>query len=481
MGQWSLLPLDTETWMSGQGNKYFKKYFGVPKGILVILTLTDFYQHAYAPVDYFNMLSDRLKQITKTDYRGLEKILVKVYPLIKKVKAGLQKNSAKDYSKISNQKLVKLYKNNRDLVHHITVFDQFAWLAEENSTLQLQTFLIDKLKLTKDSGEFNRVLFALTKPEEISTTLTEKRSVLEQVIAVKKKQKTLEKAAQSLTKKFNWLPVFCFGDAWEVDHYREELDQLTKKPLIELNAEFEKLKKYKKIRNQDIANIAAEYHIHPQDLQPFIDFGLALDGRNEAEYCVSYGGYYVRPMYEEIARRLYISVKQLRTLYEKEIMDALLGKANVEDLLKTKGSTVAYGYSKDMSERINFSEKESKKLFDYIESYVKPVQGGDETKGTCASPGKVTGKIRIVPSPTQNSKVQEGDVLVTYATTTDYLPAMKRAAAIITEVGGLTCHAAVVSREFGIPCIIALAGAMKNFKDGEMVEVDADNGTIKKL
>lgn len=55
--------------------------------------------------------------------------------------------------------------------------------------------------------------------------------------------------------------------------------------------------------------------------------------------------------------------------------------------------------------------------------------------------------------------------MVTYATTVDYLPAMKKAGAIITEVGGITCHAAVVSREFGIPCIIAFKNAMESLQD----------------
>jgi pyruvate,water dikinase len=58
---------------------------------------------------------------------------------------------------------------------------------------------------------------------------------------------------------------------------------------------------------------------------------------------------------------------------------------------------------------------------------------------------------------------------------------MKKAAAIITEVGGLTCHAAVISREFEIPCIVALKNAMKNFKDGDLVEVDADKGVVRIL
>ncbi|MCU0680490.1 MAG: PEP-utilizing enzyme, partial [Planctomycetes bacterium] len=84
-------------------------------------------------------------------------------------------------------------------------------------------------------------------------------------------------------------------------------------------------------------------------------------------------------------------------------------------------------------------------------------------------------------SPIENDKVQEGDILITYSTTVDYLPAMKKAAAILTEVGGLTCHAAVISREFGIPCVVSLRGVMTDFKDGDEIEVDANKGIVKKI
>ena len=160
---------------------------------------------------------------------------------------------------------------------------------------------------------------------------------------------------------------------------------------------------------------------------------------------------------------------------------AINHKTGIHKLLEKKGKFVGWGFGKKIKRRINFSAKETEKLFKYIEGYVKPMQGGSQNKGVCANPGVTKGKIRIVPYPADNHKVKQGDVLVTYATTTDYLPAMKRAAAIITEVGGLTCHAAVVSREFGIPCIVALKNAMINFKDGDMVEVDANKGIVKKI
>jgi len=80
-----------------------------------------------------------------------------------------------------------------------------------------------------------------------------------------------------------------------------------------------------------------------------------------------------------------------------------------------------------------------------------------------------------------NHKVNQGDIMIAHATSVDSLPPMKRAAAFVTEIGGLTCHAAVVSREFGVPCIVSLKNATKNFKDGDLVEVNATKGTVKKL
>lgn len=78
-------------------------------------------------------------------------------------------------------------------------------------------------------------------------------------------------------------------------------------------------------------------------------------------------------------------------------------------------------------------------------------------------------------------KFQKGDILVSVATDPDIVPAMKKAAAIVTEQGGITSHAAIVSRELGIPCIIGTKIATRVLKDGDMVEVDANKGTVKKI
>lgn len=83
--------------------------------------------------------------------------------------------------------------------------------------------------------------------------------------------------------------------------------------------------------------------------------------------------------------------------------------------------------------------------------------------------------------PEDVAKLVKGDVLVSIATTPDLVTAMRKASAIVTDVGGLTCHAAIVSRELGIPCIVGTKIATKVLRDGGVVEVDATRGIVKRV
>lgn len=104
-----------------------------------------------------------------------------------------------------------------------------------------------------------------------------------------------------------------------------------------------------------------------------------------------------------------------------------------------------------------------------------------ELKGATASKGFARGIVKVCKLSTEISKITEGDILVTAMTTPDFVPAMKKTAGIITDEGGITCHAAIVSRELGKPCIIGTKIATKVLKDGDIVEVDADNGVVRIL
>jgi pyruvate,water dikinase len=112
------------------------------------------------------------------------------------------------------------------------------------------------------------------------------------------------------------------------------------------------------------------------------------------------------------------------------------------------------------------------------EMEAEEVEGEIIVKGLGASPGIGSGVVKVIGSEKEISKVLEGDILVTTMTTPDMVPAMKRAAAIVTDEGGMTCHAAIVSRELGVPAVVGTKEATKILKDGMKVTVDGEKGLV---
>ena len=109
-------------------------------------------------------------------------------------------------------------------------------------------------------------------------------------------------------------------------------------------------------------------------------------------------------------------------------------------------------------------------------------EGSDEriiiAKGLGASPGMASGAVKIVRNTDELDKIEEGDILVTVMTTPDMVPAMKRADGIITDEGGVTCHAAIVSRELGIPCVVGTGDGSKILKENSIVTLDGSKGFV---
>ena len=101
-------------------------------------------------------------------------------------------------------------------------------------------------------------------------------------------------------------------------------------------------------------------------------------------------------------------------------------------------------------------------------------------RGSGASPGVAVGRVKMIPTAKDIGRMEKGDILVTEMTSPDYVPAMKKAAAILTNSGGATCHAAIVSRELGVPCIVGTKEATKILHDGDLITVDAKMGVVYK-
>ncbi|NKY88529.1 phosphoenolpyruvate synthase [Nocardia veterana] len=99
-------------------------------------------------------------------------------------------------------------------------------------------------------------------------------------------------------------------------------------------------------------------------------------------------------------------------------------------------------------------------------------------QGLPAAPGRARGKVRILRAPAEGSTLRDGEILVAPMTNPDWLPTISRAAALVTDSGGRTCHAAIVARELGIPCVVGARTATSTLHDGQRVVVDARAGRI---
>lgn len=105
-------------------------------------------------------------------------------------------------------------------------------------------------------------------------------------------------------------------------------------------------------------------------------------------------------------------------------------------------------------------------------------QGTVLISGLAASPGMATGRVRVLSAPSAGERFCDGEVLVATMTNPDWVPTMRRAAALVTDGGGMTCHAAIVARELGVPCVVGTRRATQVLRDGELITVDGAGGRV---
>ncbi|MBI2445307.1 hypothetical protein HYV43_02865 [Candidatus Micrarchaeota archaeon] len=193
--------------------------------------------------------------------------------------------------------------------------------------------------------------------------------------------------------------------------------------------------------------------------------------------------FHLEPLLQEIASRIGVSLQNVRTMLSSEVRDALQdpakhGGAQLKKKLDERFAYFAY-YAENGKEQI-FTGNDAEKL-EKAATAVTIDRNVKELVGQTACLGKAIGAARIIMGPKDLHKMKKGDIMVAIATDPDVVPGMKIAAAIVTEQGGVTSHAAIVSRELGVPCIIGTKIATKWLKDGDRVEVDATKGIVRKL
>ncbi|MFH0857097.1 MAG: PEP-utilizing enzyme, partial [bacterium] len=200
--------------------------------------------------------------------------------------------------------------------------------------------------------------------------------------------------------------------------------------------------------------------------------------RKEAMFFGCYARDY---LLNNVAEKLNIPLYLLRYAYHQEMEDVILNNEISEELLKERFKNHIYYYEEGSGKKILTGDDAQNFIKSLTWRKFKIDKKIPEIKGMCASPGKAKGKVSVINVPSDMAKMQRGNILVSDATNPNLMPAIRKAAAIVTNVGGITCHAAIVSRELKIPCLIGAKFATKILHDGDMIEVDASNGIVIKL
>ncbi len=163
-----------------------------------------------------------------------------------------------------------------------------------------------------------------------------------------------------------------------------------------------------------------------------------------------------------------------------EVPDVLMDKSDVAEIVEERRAALELAATLIPPDRLGAEPKEAEMPNRF---------GGDPTesddpsmvKGSAASAGKATGPARVVLSTADFAKVGGGDILVCPSSNPSYVPLFGVIAGLVTDTGGVTSHAAVVAREFGVPAVVGTRNATKSFADGDLIEVDGFKGEVRKV
>ena len=198
--------------------------------------------------------------------------------------------------------------------------------------------------------------------------------------------------------------------------------------------------------------------------------------RVEAFFMADYGASF---MYREIAKRSKFNPNWIMGVSAPEMYGALKGK-----LLPSKAEMKQrfHNYAMVVRNAKTTLITATKKIKSLEKKYYVVVEKTREIRGRMACLGGIiTGRAKVCLDKSEISKVKRGDILVAQFTTPDFVPAMEKAAAIVADQGGLSSHAAIVSRELGVPCVIATENGTRIIKDNDLLRIDAKHGIVKIL
>jgi phosphohistidine swiveling domain-containing protein len=461
----------------------------------LFLFTKDFLEYHYSLNDFRNIGEAFMKRQMK-NHSYFDSIIKKSRTFDRKLESFGRKFKKTDLKKKSNKEIIKMF-------HEVLDIDSghmgYSHIIEGISSIvdpRIEKGLRDILAKKGKENEFKDYITALTQPIKPSFVNAENMSIARIAKGISSSKKDLEiinknepdkafallsKKAQAMIKRhaerYFWVRINFFnGEPLTEADFTEEI-----KKVIEGNPDYAALVRKEEAYKQNAKEkkrIIKELNLDKEiaDLLWIADKNMYWqdDRKKMLITCV----YYRNIITKELSKRYDIPFDLAKHLLASEIDDKILRNMD-KNYLKQRAERCAYLFSRnekgEMDEIILFG----KELDSFLAQFKKKDEEKvDDLRGTCASTGKARGNVRICRTLDDIKYFQNGEVLVAPMTRPEFVPAMKKAVAIVTDEGGITSHAAILSRELGLPCIIGTKVATKVLKDGDLVDVKANHGLV---
>lgn len=418
------------------------------------------------------------KDFSNLDYR--KKYFSEIKELLDSETQLYQEIEDADFSQVSDKKLCDFLQQSIDVVvknfgYYLACQPQCVSLIEKD----IQRRLLNDIPKEKVVEAFT----LLSTPTTTTKIRREEQDWLNLLIKSKKNDLTerdINKLIIGHHKEYFLLNAADGHEPWALDYFINKFSVESNSPLEHFENRLLEIENATKSIDEQKKNFVHEHNIEPSIIADCDLLAEIGHWRLEMRFVWMPGYYYDKLILNEVAKRFSCDQTLIRFATIEEILTLFMGASL--DIVELRKRTEAFLFAIDNEKTYILNSEEAKKK---LLEYVPPIDNSEiaELKGNIAMKGKVIAKALVYKwTDDMQEKINsvDGDfILVTGQTRPQLMPLIVKAKGIVTDEGGITSHAAIVSRELGTPCIIGTKIATQVLKDGDVVEVDADNGIVR--
>jgi phosphohistidine swiveling domain-containing protein len=377
---------------------------------------------------------------------------------------------SKDLSNLSLDDLWKIYLHGTELFeacYELGMLPTIADLGESFLTKELKNLLASYL------SNVDEFFVKLTTPAEISGILKEEKELLELALNphVLEDSKEIELHHQQ----YFWLTFGYEGPLYSMETIWAKIAALRENVVVS-KERLESINHYALKNAKALSDLQKKLNLS-DDVKLIFKIArdwLFLKEQRKEAFFACYAAF--DRLAERMARKLKMSKLDVKYLNKHELDSAIHNNTFPQNIEQRIIHSVYIWENGD----VVITGKALQIFLDTHLTHEAPIYN-HEVKGQIAFMGTAKGQVKLIREIEDIGKMKKGDILVSPQTNPNLMPAIHLAAAIVTDTGGITCHAAIVAREMQIPCVVGTKNATRLLKDGDLVEVDANKGVVRKL